>query len=120
VTQSQRESIVVNYSEVTESVAIVPQRKRRGLAYIPGVQAWVASVRPSPGSPGKRCSPSQALSHYQDFCKAAGYPYAPHATVLGGLLKNDTDLRPAVVVGGTSYYELNLRPQLALVAKEAS
>jgi hypothetical protein len=92
-----------------------PQRKKRGLIYIPGVKAWVESVRPLPGSPGKRYAPGQALSHYQDFCRARDFPYAPHATVLGGLLKNETDLRPVVVVGGMSLYELCLRPQLALV-----
>ena len=99
-----------------------PQRKKRGLVYIPGLKAWVESVRPLPGSPGKRYAPGQALSHYQDFCRARDFPYAPHATVLGGLLKNETDLRPVVVVGGMSLYELCLRPQLALVdcAKETA
>ena len=96
-----------------------PQRKKRGLIYIPGVKAWVESVRPLPGSPGKRYAPGQALSHYQEFCRARDFPYAPHATVLGGLLKNETDLRPVVVVGGMSLYELCLRPQLALVKETA-
>lgn len=114
--QPQRESPPV-IQEIPPVEPLV--KKKRGLIYIPGFQEWVRVVTPLPGETGKRYAPGQALSHYQEFCKARGYRFAPHATVLGGLLKNESDLRPKVIVGSMNYYELCLRPQLALIKETA-
>ena len=105
---TQRES-PVTVTMAHPKTPLPAPKKMAGLRYLPGVQAWVESVKPAPGGSVKRYAPKDALPFYQDFCKAAGFPFAVHETTLGGLLKNGTDLVPITKVGGRSYYALNIR-----------
>jgi len=86
-----------------------------GDKWLDGVKSWVDTVRPVPGGPFKRYTPEMAFPHYVEFCEARGYPPCSKPGVLGRIISNHIDIMPVARTGGQSHYELNLRPQLALV-----
>jgi hypothetical protein len=90
-------------------------RKPFAVAYVPGVRAWVEIVRPVPGGPKKRYTPSQMFPHYREFCNAEGFTPCKHVTTLGSLFRAHSGMAPVAKTGGQSHYELNIEPKLALV-----
>lgn len=86
-----------------------------GALWLPGVRAWIDSVRPIPGGPCKRYSPAQAFPHYVEFCRERGHIACGKPQVLGTIITKHIDIFPVANTGGMRWYELNLGAKLALV-----
>ena len=76
--------------------------------FVPGVEAWLREVLPTPQDKGELYPPGKALPHYQAFCKREGYP-ACGWSVFGKILKNECGLSPAKRKGGQGYYLFRIR-----------